>query len=148
MKILKNLRNHLASLRNLSSEKTGNLRNSPVLEKTHRFLYSDTECIAEFEYFSQHYISSMHGWRQWRMTKSWKVTFWTQIPTQNITGNTPMVWRMFVITMISKLNVLQKCLVNKRYVFYSFRPEMIQTKTIRCTWQSWGWTAKSLSNFS
>ena len=43
MKILKNLRNDLVRLRNLSTEKTGNLRNSPVLEKTHRFLYSDTE---------------------------------------------------------------------------------------------------------
>ena len=41
---MKNLRNDLVRLRNLSSEKTGNLRNSPVLEKTHRFLYSDTEC--------------------------------------------------------------------------------------------------------
>ena len=42
---MKILRNHLIRLRNLSSEKKRNLRNSPVLEKTHRFLYSDTECI-------------------------------------------------------------------------------------------------------
>ena len=36
-------------LRNLGSERTGNLRNSPVLEKTHRFLYCDcTECMAQF----------------------------------------------------------------------------------------------------
>ena len=33
MKILKNLRNDLVRLRNLSTEKTGNLRNIPVLEK-------------------------------------------------------------------------------------------------------------------
>ena len=26
----------------------GNIRNSPVLEKTHRFLYSDTECSQGF----------------------------------------------------------------------------------------------------
>ena len=28
----------------MSSEKTGNLRNSPVLQNTHRFLCSYTEC--------------------------------------------------------------------------------------------------------
>jgi hypothetical protein len=54
MKILKNLRNELVRLRNLSSEKTGNLRNSPALEKTHRFLYSDTECIGFFNIFVAH----------------------------------------------------------------------------------------------
>ena len=27
-------------------EKMGNIRNSPLLEKNHRFLYSDTECSA------------------------------------------------------------------------------------------------------
>jgi hypothetical protein len=46
VKILKNLRNDLVKLRNLSIEKMGNIRNSPVLEKTHRFLYSNTECNA------------------------------------------------------------------------------------------------------
>ena len=30
----------------------GNIRNSPVLEKTHRFLYSDTECIVK-DFFRQ-----------------------------------------------------------------------------------------------
>ena len=37
-------RNDLVRLRNLSSKKTGKLRNSPVLEETNRFLYADTEC--------------------------------------------------------------------------------------------------------
>ena len=49
MKILKNLRNDLVRLRNLSSEKTGNIRNSPLLEKTHCFLYSDTVCILKLD---------------------------------------------------------------------------------------------------
>ena len=49
MKILKNLRNDLVRLRNLSSEKKGNIRNSPLLEKTHCFLYSDTECILKLD---------------------------------------------------------------------------------------------------
>ena len=45
VKILKKLRNDLVRLRNLITEQTGNLRNSPVLEKKHRFLYFDTECM-------------------------------------------------------------------------------------------------------
>ena len=49
MKTLKNLRNDLVRLRNLSSEKKGNIRNSPLLEKTHCFLYSDTECILKLD---------------------------------------------------------------------------------------------------
>ena len=48
VKILKNLRINLVRLRNLSIEKTGNIRNSPVLKKTHRLLYSDTECMSNF----------------------------------------------------------------------------------------------------
>jgi hypothetical protein len=34
MKILKNIRNDIIRLRKPCSEKTGNLRNSPLLEKT------------------------------------------------------------------------------------------------------------------
>ena len=41
VKTLKNLRN------NLSSEKTGDLRNNPLLEETNHFLYSDTECSSK-----------------------------------------------------------------------------------------------------
>jgi hypothetical protein len=38
VKISKNLRNDLVRIENLNSEKTGNLRNSPVLEKKPAFL--------------------------------------------------------------------------------------------------------------
>ena len=66
---MKNLRSNLVRLRNpklwsfeetwVLSEKTGNLRNSPVLEKTHRFLYCDcTECMAQFSFLS--HISSLY----------------------------------------------------------------------------------------